>query len=44
MRCRIIAQKQDLLEIVNMGIAPYEVALQYYVAFGYDKVKANWFC
>ncbi len=32
------AQKQELEEIVNMGLAPYEIVLQYYVAFGYDKV------
>lgn len=32
------AQKQDLQEMVNMGLGPYPIILQYYVAFGYDKV------
>ncbi|ARF09684.1 ubiquitin family protein [Indivirus ILV1] len=31
------SQKQDVDDIVNMGLGPYEVVLQYYVAFGYSK-------
>ena len=30
-------QKQDVEEIVNMGLGTFELVLQYYVAFGHDK-------